>query len=244
MLALGGWHQVRIGPSLVRALERLEHAPAALPRFRRSIRVEAGLGLATLALAGTLGVTAPPPPTAPLPSAAFRHERAFDEARVRLDMTPLHPGPNAVRLLVTDPAGRPLADATAAMIQVTPADASVGAVTFQLDRRGPGEFVAPAAVLGLVGRWSGRLVVQRAGAYDVNDRFDLVVSEAGSGHSHGAPASPVRRPLPFDRVAVGVTLAAAVITLALFLRSRHQLRAARRLLAHTLQPPASAPASR
>ena len=69
---------------------------------------------------------------------AFRHERTFDEARVRLEVTPLRPGPNAIRLTVTDPAGRPLADATAAMVQVTPVDASVGAVTFQLDRAAPG----------------------------------------------------------------------------------------------------------
>ena len=67
----------------------------------------------------------------------------FDATRVRLEIAPLRPGPNAIRLRVTDPAGRPLADATAAMVQVTPADASVGAVTFQLDRAGPGEFVAP-----------------------------------------------------------------------------------------------------
>ena len=79
-----------------------------------------------------------------------------------MEIAPLHPGPNAIRLVVTDPAGRPLADATAAMIHVTPADASVGAITFQLDRAGPGEFVAPTAVLGLVGRWSGRLVVQQS----------------------------------------------------------------------------------
>ena len=115
---------------------------------------------------------------------------------------------------MTDPAGRPLADATAAMVQVTPADASVGAVTFQLDRAGPGEFVAPAAVLGLVGRWNGRLVVQRSGAYDVNDRFELVVAEDASTHAHGEPAGPVRRPLPFDRITGGAALATAAITLA------------------------------
>jgi hypothetical protein len=163
---------------------------------------------------------------------------------VRLDVTPLHPGPNAIRLVVTDPAGHPLADATAAMVQVTPADASVGAVTFQLDRRGPGEFVAPSAVLGLVGRWSGRLVVQRAGAYDVNDRFDLVVSEATSGHAHGAPTAPIRRAPPLDRVSGVTAVAVGAITLVLFLRSRRQLRAVRRLLARTPQPPAPAPASR
>jgi putative copper export protein len=247
MLALGAWHQARVEPSLVRALAGRQPASSAL-RFRRSIRAEAALGLGALALAGTLGVTAPPSPAAaagvPVTAAGFHHERVFDEARVRLDVTPLHPGPNAIRLVITDPAGRPLADATAAMVQVTPVDASVGAVTFQLDPAGPGEFAAPMAVLGLVGRWSGRLVVQRAGAYDVNDRFDLVVTEATSGHAHGGPAEPIRRVLPLDRVSGVVAVGTAAITLVLFLRSRRQLRDVRRLLAATQKPPAVTPASR
>ncbi len=246
MLALGAWHQAGVEPSLSRALAGRPSGSSA-PRFRRSIRAEAALGIGALALAGTLGVTAPPAPAAagaPETSPGFRHERVFDEARVRLDVTPLHPGPNAIRLAVTDPAGRPLADATAAMVQVTPADASVGAVTFQLDRVGPGEFAAPVAVLGLVGRWSGRLVVQRAGAYDVDDRFDLVVTEATSGHGHGEPADSSRRALPLDRVSGVVVVGTAAITLVLFLRSRRQLRAVRRLLATTPRPPAVTPASR
>ena len=119
---------------------------------------------------------------------------------MRLEVTPLRPGPNAIRLTVTDPAGQPLADATAAMVQVTPVDASVGAVTFQLDRAAPGVFVAPSAALGLVGRWSGRLVVQRTNAYDVNDRFELVVAEGRprptptrSGRPPARRARPPRR---------------------------------------------------
>ena len=156
---------------------------------------------------------------------------------------------------MTDPAGRPLADATAAMVQVTPVDANVGAVTFQLDRAAPGVFVAPSAALGLVGRWSGRLVVQRTNAYDVNDRFELVVAEgAAAGGPHGShaanadrppePAAPAPRGAPFDRVTAGAALSMAVVTFALVLRSRRRLEGVRRLLAETPQPPARAPAPR
>jgi copper transport protein len=258
MLALGAWHQMWLAPRLTRALAARETAPEAVLAFRRSVRREATLGLVALGLAGALGVTAPPaPPAAAPPGAApaFRHERTFDEARVRLEVTPLHPGPNAIRLTVTDPAGRPLADAIAAMVQVTPVDASVGAVTFQLDRAAPGVFVAPSAALGLVGRWSGRLVVQRTNAYDVNDRFELVVAEgAAAGGSHGAHAAnagqppestaPAPRGTPFDRVTAGAALTIAAVTFALVLRSRRRLEAVRRLLIDTPQPPAPAPAPR
>ena len=145
---------------------------------------------------------------------------------------------------MTDPAGRPLGDATAAMVQVTPVDAGVGAVTFQLDRAAPGEFVAPAAVLGLVGRWSGRVVVQRSGAYDVNDRFEMVVSDDPATHAHGEPSGPVRRAWPFDRVTGWAALVTTAIALPLFLRSRRRLQAARHLLADTQKPPAVVPAPR
>jgi copper transport protein len=242
MLALGGWHQWRTAPSLLRALERGEPAPTSVPRFRRSIRVEAALGLAALALAGVLGVTAPPAPRAALPG--FTHERALAAARVRLEIAPLRPGPNTVRLTVTDLSGRALDDATAAMVQVAPVDASVGPITFQLDRTGPGEFAAPAAVLGLVGRWSGRLVVQRSGAYDVNDRFDVVVAEPTAAHAHGEAAKAVRPAMPLDRVTAGVAVATAAVTLGLSLRSRSRLRAVRRLLGDPPEPPAAEPAPR
>ena len=253
MLALGGWHQGWVEPRLTRALARGETAPRAGLAFRRSVRLEAALGLVALGLAGVLGVTAPPArPGGPggidhgaAPS--FRHERTLDEARVRLEVTPLRPGPNAIRLTVTDPAGRPLADATAALVQVTPADASVGAVTFQLDRVAPGVFIAPSAALGLVGRWSGRLVVQRMNAYDVNDRFELVVAEgtaAHAPHEHRPPSAPAPRGAPFDRVTTGGTLAIAAVTFALFLRSRRRHEIARRLLTETPQQPARAPATR
>ena len=83
MLALGGWHQARIGPALARELERNGRTSGWLPRFRRSVRVEAALGLVALALAGALGVTAPPAPSAAVaPPTGFRHERTFEEARV------------------------------------------------------------------------------------------------------------------------------------------------------------------
>ena len=197
MLALGARHQGWVAPRLTRALARGETAPAVVLGFRRSVRLEAALGLVALGLAGALGVTAPPAPPSRSPGArrgpAFRHERTLDEARVRLEVTPLRPGPNAIRLTVTDPAGRPLADATAAIVQVTPVDASVGAVTFQLDRVAPGVFAAPSAALGLVGRWSGRLVVQRTNAYDVNDRFELVVAE-GRPRAHAHRCRPPRPP--------------------------------------------------
>jgi copper transport protein len=256
MLALGAWHQGRTAPRARPGAGGRRTDEERVVRVPGTVRLEAALGLVALGLAGILAVTMPPARSGPPPPtgspgsldhaapAGFRHERDLDAARVRLEIAPLRPGPNRIRLAVTDPSGAPLADATAALVQVTPVDAGIGPVTFQLDREAPGVFVAPSAVLGLVGRWSGRLVVQRTNAYDVNDRFELTVAEAHVAHPAGLPDAPARRGAPFDRVTGGVALAAFLMTLAIFLRSRRQLAAAQRFLAHTPMPPAAEPAAR
>jgi hypothetical protein len=161
MLALRAYHQLRVHPRL-REVSAGTGDPGTMARFRRSLRTEAACGLVALLLAAFLGITPPPGPAATdAGDPGFRHERAVDEARVRLEVTPLRPGPNVIRLTVSDPAGRPLADATAAIVQLVPTGGGLGPVTFSLGRTAPGVFVASEAVLGLVGRWDGRLVVQR-----------------------------------------------------------------------------------
>ena len=88
-------------------------------------------------------------------------------------------------------------------------------------------------------------MVQRSGAYDVNDRFELVVPDDAETHAHAAPSGPPAcRALPFDRVTGGAVLVTIVIVFALFLRSRRRLRTARRLLADTPEQPAGALAPR
>jgi copper transport protein len=244
MLALGGYHQRRVHRRLRHAVERGASDPGTVRRFRRSLRTEAALGLVALFLAAALGATPPPGPLAAEAGPGFRHERAFDEARVRLEVIPLRPGPNTIRLTVTDPAGRPLADAMAAMVQLVPAGGGVGPVTFSLAQTAAGVFATPEAVLGIVGRWDGRLVVQRAGAYDVNDRFELVLAEWAPAHQHGTTPGLARRARPWDGITASVALVATALTLGLFLRSRREWAACRRLLTDTPQPPASAPARR
>jgi hypothetical protein len=102
-------------------------------------------------------------------------------------------------------------------------------------------FAAPEAVLGFAGAWDGRLVVQREGAYDVNDRFGLVVADRPPTHQeHGTRG----RAWPPDAVTIGAAVVAAALTLALFSRSGRELDASRRLLADTPRPPDPEPARR
>jgi copper transport protein len=227
MLALGAYHQRRVHSRLRDLLARGTGDAATVTRFRRSLRTEAALGLAALGLAAFLGATGPPGPPAADASPGFRHERTLDDARVRLDVTPLRPGPNTIRLTVTDPAGRPLADASAAMVQLAPAAGGVGPVTFPLARTAPGTFGAPGAVLGIVGRWDGRLVVQREGAYDVNDRFELILADAPPAATAHVP----RRGTRLDAITAWSTAGITLATAALWAGSWRARRATRRLVA-------------
>jgi hypothetical protein len=81
-------------------------------------------------------------------------------------------------------------------------------------------------------------------AYDVNDRFELVVAEVAAPHVHDVPAAFPPRRAPLDRVTAGAILAIAAASIVLFARSRRQLENARRLLDQTPQTPAHAPAPR
>jgi copper transport protein len=226
MVALGGYHQWVLHRRLRTAIAERRGNVAMVARFGRTLRIEAVLGVVALLLAAVLGVTAPPAPSSAEPHAGFRHERTVDETHVRLDVTPLRPGPNTIRLRVVDRTGRPLTDASAALVQFVPAAGGVGPATFSLTRTAPGTFETAEAVLGIVGRWNGRLVVQREGAYDVNDRFELVLGEMPpiSPHTHG-------RSVPLDAVTAWSTAGITLATAAFWARSWRTRRTTRRVVA-------------
>jgi copper transport protein len=226
MIVLGGYHQLVIHRRVRTAIAQGHGDVDTVARFGRTLRTEAVLGMTALLLAAGLGVTAPPAPSSAEILPGFRHERTVDEAQVRLDVTPLRPGPNVIRLTIVDRAGHPLTDATAALVQFVPSAGGVGPATFTLNRTAPGTFETAEAVLGIVGRWNGRLVVQREGAYDVNDRFELVLEERppASHHAHG-------RSVPLDAVTAWSTAGITLATAALSAGSWRTRRTTRRLVA-------------
>jgi copper transport protein len=226
LLALGAYHQQRVHRRLRDAVAGGSNAGATAARFRRSLAIEAGLGLVALLLAAALASTSPTSAAVASTSPGFRLERSSEVARIALEVTPLRPGPNRIRLSVKDPAGRPLTDATAALVQLVPADGGVGPVTFPLARTGSGTFETSGAVIGIVGRWDGRLVVQRDGAYDINDRFEMVLAETPPTHDHAHG-----RALPLDAVTAWSTAGITLATAALWAGSWRTRRMTRRLVA-------------
>ncbi len=97
---------------------------------------------------------------------------------------------------MTDGAGNTLTDATAALLQLQSEASETAPINFILDREAAGGFIKNDAVLGIEGRWTGRVTVQRQGAYDLHARFEVILASQTephiptlSGASPGAGAS-------------------------------------------------------
>jgi copper transport protein len=239
MGALGGYHQFVVHRRVLAGLDYPNGQDDLISaRFRRTLQLETLLGLLTVLVAAFLGTTSPPHVAESASAEVFRQERQVDDARLVLEIWPLRPGLNTVRLTVADDRGQPLASATAALLQLVPTQVDVGPVAVTLDQQSPGVFVKTGTFLGMEGQWKGRLMIQRQGAYDLNDRFELGLSGTSSHHSHDAPPAPVN-------VVTGLVSFGIVGVIGLLLRtSRRKLRSALRALESTGENPANHPCRR
>jgi copper transport protein len=184
MLGLGGYHQFIVHRRIVGSLDQPDGGRDHVSQgFKRTLRIEAALGLLALLLASSLGTTFPPSgvPAADVPT--FRQARTVDDAQLVIAVWPLRPGPNTIRLTVSDRDGHALAHATAAVLLLQAEGADTAPLGFTFDQDGPGAFVKKDAVLGIEGQWQGQVTVQRHGAYDLHDRFELVLTSQIGQHA-------------------------------------------------------------
>jgi copper transport protein len=177
MLALGGYHQFIVHPRMVASLDQSDgRRHLVCQRFKRTLRIEAVLGLLALLLASSLGTTSPPSGVPAAAAATFRQVRVVDDAQLAIEVWPLRPGPNTIRLTVTGRDGHALTDATAAMLQLQAEGSDTAPLGFMFDREAPGVFIRRDTVLGMEGRWKGHVMIQRRWAYDLHDGFELVLT--------------------------------------------------------------------
>lgn len=226
MGAFGGYHHVVVHRRLLRSVDHADEGGDRLcRRCRLTLQLEALLGVMVLFVAALLGTTAPSPAVRVAEAEPFRQEREVGDVRLTLEISPARPGPNTIRLRVHDRHGQPSAEATSALLQLTPTDVGVGSLALALDRESSGLFVKTGALLGVEGHWRGRLVIQRAGAFDLHDRVDFVLPSEADPHTHDGAAAPVDGAMGL--VALGVIGA----TVFLLTTSHRKLRRGLRLLA-------------
>jgi hypothetical protein len=184
MVALGGYHQFIVHPRIVASVDLSgRNAHLSSQRFRHTLRIEALLGLSVLLLAAFLGTTSPPLPPPPRVGETFQQAHVVDHVQLVIEVRPLRPGPNEIHLTITGHDGQPLTDATGALLQLQVEGAETAPIGVTLVRESPGVFGAQDLILGMEGRWMGQVTVQRQGAYDLHDRFELALTSQTDQHA-------------------------------------------------------------
>jgi copper transport protein len=223
MMVLGGYHQFIVHPRIVASLDQAGYSPdRSSQQFRKTLRIEALLGLSALPLAALLGTTSPPSHPPPHIDKTLQQVRVVDDAQLSVEVWPLRPGSNAIRVTVTGRDGQTLADATAVVLQLQAAASEAAPLGFTLDRESPGVFVKKDMVLGIEGKWKGQVTVQRHGAYDLRDHFELTLMSPVDHRATPSSATAV------SLVMMVVSLGIAGITVFLLLISKRRLSTALR----------------
>ena len=177
------------------------------------------MGVLALLLASFLGTTSPPSNPLSHVEEMFRQARAVDDVQLTIEVRPLRPGPNKIRLTVTGRDGHRVTDTTAALLQLQ-VGVRDGAHWFHTRPRVAGYISRERRVLGIEGRWRGQVTIQRQGAYDLNDRFELVLTSQTDQHLP-SPSS-----VSMNRVTALANLGIVGVTLFLLLMSIRRLNVA------------------
>jgi copper transport protein len=144
----------------------------ARAQLRQSVRLEAGVAVAVLAVASVLVATPPgvvvsaaeaiaveaaaPEPTGPVAEEVVLEE---EELMVQVLVDPAGVGENLVSVAVTDLAFAPL-DVPELRASFVLPEQDLGPLPVELTRTGPGEYEMPAAQLPAAGRWRLDLAVR------------------------------------------------------------------------------------
>jgi copper transport protein len=236
MVALGGYHQLIVHS---RILARVDRSGRGMDphsqQFRQTLRIEALLGLLALFFAAFLGTTSPPSTPPPRIDEVFRQTHAVDDAHVTIEIRPLRPGPYEIRLTVTGHDGQPLSDATGALLQLQVVGSKTAPIGVTLHRESAGVFGEGALILGIEGRWMGQVTVQRQGAYDLHDRFELALTSPTD--QHALPPSPAGINMEMALAYLGII----GLTLFFILMSIRRLNAALQRIAVSNQRQVSQP---
>ena len=147
------WVQRGYGPAAAAAREAGEPVDDDLvvAGYRRSIRVETGIGLAILAVTALLVNAQPARSALAQPYAA--ELSAGDELLVDLTIDPAKVGPAEIHVYTVEPTGA-VADVTDLTMTLSLPERDVGPLEVPLQRAGPGHFSAYDVQLPLPGEWT------------------------------------------------------------------------------------------
>ena len=178
LLALGAINLLRLGP-------RLKREERAGSRLRRSVSLEAILGLAIILIVGVLTGLEPGRQVAAREGLGQERALAFEGSvegtTISLSLEPALAGPNRFVVDLQDAVGRPIANASEVLLELTYLDAELGQSLFVAEAaEEAGQYVAEEILFSVAGEWQASVFVRRPDAFDARTAFRFDV-RAGAG---------------------------------------------------------------
>ncbi len=173
LLALGAINLLRLSPKLRRESD-------AGAKLRRTVTLEALLGLAIILVVGLLTGLEPARQVAARQGVGQERTLTFEDSAEGTEMVltvePALTGANDLTVELFDAQGRPIANASGVTLELTYLGADMGAITIPLDQgQEETQYVASDVLFSVAGDWQAALVVRRPDAFDARTafRFDV-----------------------------------------------------------------------
>ena len=175
VVLIAAWNRRTLVPSLTSPTENTGELAVRWATLLRTIRAEAVLLLAVVALTAIV-VNVPPARTAVVAKAdRVDITQRVDTGNVQLSVDPAIVGPNTVAVRYTDGTGQPINVANSMSIEFSQPSAGLEPITRQVPASEPGVFVIQGNELSIPGTWTITIAVRTGDFTEQRTSFEVPV---------------------------------------------------------------------
>jgi copper transport protein len=173
LVGLGAVNRQRLLPGLERVASRRETPGRTGVLLRRTIRAEVALLVAVLGVAAAL-VSYPPPSEAE--AGPVSGSETLGPALLEYTVEPAEAGPNRVHLYLFDAVdGTPLRQTSGVRMNLSLPDREIGPLRAELERAGPGHYIAQGAPFGVAGEWLVEVAMRISRFEEADAEFEVEI---------------------------------------------------------------------
>jgi copper transport protein len=175
VVLIAAWNRRTLVPSLISPTENTGELVVRWAAFLRTIRAEAVLLVAVVALTAIV-VNVPPARTAVVAKTdRVDITQRVDTGNVQLSVDPAIVGPNTVAVRYTDGTGQPINVANSMSIEFSQPSAGLEPITRQVPASEPGVFVIQGNELSIPGTWTITIAVRTGDFTEQRTSFEVPV---------------------------------------------------------------------
>ena len=175
VVLIAAWNRRTLVPSLTSPTENTDELAVRWATLLRTIRAEAVLLVAVLALTAIV-VNVPPARTAVVAKTdRVDITQRVDTGNVQLSVDPAIVGPNTVAVRYTDGTGQPINVANSMSIEFSQPSAGLEPITRQVPASEPGVFVIQGNELSIPGTWTITIAVRTGDFTEQRTSFEVPV---------------------------------------------------------------------